>query len=132
MLIKSESDTIDYAQEVVKELSKGTVVALFGNLGTGKTFFTKALCLALGCEDTITSPSYVLMNTYHGFYEIYHFDLYRLSEAEELENLGMFECFEKGITIIEWAELALDILPENSIKLEFKFTKNNNRIIRRI
>jgi tRNA threonylcarbamoyladenosine biosynthesis protein TsaE len=103
------------------------VVALYGELGVGKTFFTRELCSFLEVRETVSSPSYVLMNEYDGKFPIFHLDLYRLNAAEEVLELGIHELFEKGILIIEWPEIAEEFLPQNTIKIKFKF-ENSHRI----
>ncbi|HHE40418.1 MAG TPA: tRNA (adenosine(37)-N6)-threonylcarbamoyltransferase complex ATPase subunit type 1 TsaE, partial [Candidatus Cloacimonetes bacterium] len=98
IILDSEQAADNLAKEVSKILNLGDVIALYGQLGAGKTFFTQMLCQYLGVKETVTSPSYVLMNEYHGKYPIAHLDLYRLGTAEELLELGLFELFEDHIT----------------------------------
>ncbi len=117
----SEKDTIKLAEEIAPTLKKGDVIALFGELGTGKTFFTKHLCSFLGVTENVSSPSYVLMNEYKGKFPIYHLDLYRLQSPEEVLELGMHEFLDTGLTIIEWPKLAENILPDNPISICFIF-----------
>ncbi len=117
----SEKDTIALAKEIAPTLKKGDIIALFGELGTGKTFFTKQLCSFLGVRENVSSPSYVLMNEYSGKYSIYHLDLYRLESEEEVLELGIHEFLDHGLTIIEWPELAKNILPEKTINISFSF-----------
>jgi tRNA threonylcarbamoyladenosine biosynthesis protein TsaE len=123
----SEQDTTELAQVIAQSLRKGDVVALYGELGVGKTFFTRELCSFLEVRETVSSPSYVLMNEYDGKFPIFHLDLYRLNAAEEVLELGIHELFEKGILIIEWPEIAEEFLPQNTIKIKFKF-ENSHRI----
>jgi len=123
----SEQDTRELARRVADFLKKGDVLALYGELGVGKTFFTKQLCSFLEVREIVSSPSYVLMNEYEGKYPVFHLDLYRLESAEEVLELGIHELFEKGILIIEWPEIAEDFLPQKTIKIKFGF-ENSHRI----
>jgi len=120
-IIKSENDTIEFAKELAPILRIGDVLALYGELGAGKTFFTKHLCKFLGVTENVSSPSYVLMNEYAGNYIIRHLDLYRLDAAEEVLELGLYDLFDDAITIIEWPEIADGMLPENTIHIHFEF-----------
>ena len=99
--LKSEDDTIEFAKELAPKLKNGDVLALYGELGAGKTFFTQRLCKFLGVKENVSSPSYVLMNEYLGNYIIRHLDLYRLDAVEEILELGLHELYEEAITIIE-------------------------------
>ncbi len=129
MMIKTPADSVAYANQLAKKLSVGSVVTFTGPLGVGKTFLIKALCKALGVSAPVTSPSYVLMNCYQGRLPIFHFDLYRLQEVEEVYELGLQECMEQGVCLIEWPELASDLLPEGAIRLSLSFKKENIREI---
>ncbi|MCF7815209.1 MAG: tRNA (adenosine(37)-N6)-threonylcarbamoyltransferase complex ATPase subunit type 1 TsaE [Candidatus Cloacimonetes bacterium] len=128
VILKSEKDTENLTKEIAEKLQLGEVIALYGPLGAGKTFFTKKLCYHLGVKENVSSPSYVLMNEYRGKFPICHLDLYRLGTAEELLELGLFDLFDECITIIEWAEIAEDILPDNTKKIRFEFS-GSNRIV---
>jgi len=121
IILRSETDTIKLAEEIAPTLKKGDIIALFGELGTGKTFFTKHLCSFLGVRENVSSPSYVLMNEYAGKFPIYHLDLYRLEAEEEVLELGIHEFLDQGLTIIEWPELAKNILQGRTISIFFSF-----------
>ncbi len=127
-ILRSEDDTIEFAKELAPKLKKGDVLALYGELGTGKTFFTQQLCKFLGVRENVSSPSYVLMNEYIGNYNIYHLDLYRLDAAEEVLELGLYDLFKDAITIIEWPEIADGMLPENTIHIYFEFIDTYRKI----
>lgn len=122
IILKTEADTNNLAKSISKNLKLGDVIALYGPLGAGKTFFTKCLCRHLGITENVSSPSYVLMNEYEGKYSVAHLDLYRLGSPEELLELGLFDLFENRITIIEWAEIATEILPATTKKIRFEFS----------
>lgn len=97
-------------------------MALSGELGTGKTFFTQQLCRFLGIEENVSSPSYVLINLYKGSIPVTHADFYRLTAWEEVLELGLDEMMENRITVIEWPEIAFDLLPENTLHIRFRFS----------
>ncbi|HCX73272.1 MAG TPA: tRNA (adenosine(37)-N6)-threonylcarbamoyltransferase complex ATPase subunit type 1 TsaE [Candidatus Cloacimonas sp.] len=122
--LNSKEDTRELARKIAKQLVKGSVLALYGQLGTGKTFFTQKLCKFLGVSEVVSSPSYVLMNEYRGKIPIFHLDLYRLTSWEEVLELGLEELFESGITIIEWPEVAEKLLPPNTLKIKFNLQNN--------
>ncbi|MCK4664926.1 MAG: tRNA (adenosine(37)-N6)-threonylcarbamoyltransferase complex ATPase subunit type 1 TsaE [Bacteroidales bacterium] len=127
--IHSEEDTINLAKTIAPELEFGDVVALYGELGTGKTFLTQWICRFLGVKEYTSSPSYVLVNEYIGKFPICHVDLYRLDSINEVLELGLYEIFEKNLTFIEWAEKAKKLLPENTIHIRLKF-KNSHRNVK--
>ncbi|MCK9557304.1 MAG: tRNA (adenosine(37)-N6)-threonylcarbamoyltransferase complex ATPase subunit type 1 TsaE [Candidatus Cloacimonetes bacterium] len=120
--LNSEQDTIDLAHFIVPLLGPGSIVTLSGELGSGKTFFVKALGAFLGVPDEIDSPSFVIFKVYHfGRYPLYHLDLYRLRREEELLDLGLLDMIEDGITLIEWPEVAENFLPYQNLRLHFGF-----------
>ncbi|MDP8200868.1 MAG: tRNA (adenosine(37)-N6)-threonylcarbamoyltransferase complex ATPase subunit type 1 TsaE [Candidatus Tenebribacter burtonii] len=127
-ILKSEDDTITFAKELAPKLKEGDVLALYGELGTGKTFFTQQLCKFLGVRENVSSPSYVLMNEYMGICIIRHLDLYRLDAAEEVLELGLYDLYNDAITIIEWPEIADGMLPENTIHIYFEFINQNRKV----
>ncbi len=120
----SAEETLQIAEKLASELKGGDVVALSGELGAGKTVFVKGLTEALGSKDIVSSPTFTLVNEYEGReFMIYHFDVYRLSGISH-ENCDWIDeyLFSDGISIIEWADNIMDILPENHIKVTI--TKN--------
>lgn len=131
-LSRSPQDTIDFAQKFARALKRGDIVALVGNLGSGKTTFTKGVAKGLGVKDYrhVNSPTFVLIKEYQGKIPLYHFDLYRLDAIKDIEDLdsdGYF--FGKGITVIEWADKCKVLLPKNYIRVEFKIRSENERSI---
>ncbi|MBN2703710.1 MAG: tRNA (adenosine(37)-N6)-threonylcarbamoyltransferase complex ATPase subunit type 1 TsaE [Pontiellaceae bacterium] len=108
----SPEETWALAAELADELGAGTVMALHGDLGAGKTCFVQGLAVALGIDEPITSPTYTLIGEYEGRLPLHHIDLYRLSGPTEALGLGLEEYFDaQGITAIEWAERAEGLLP---------------------
>lgn len=108
----SPEETWNFAAVFAETLQAGTVLAMHGDLGAGKTCFIQGLAVALGIDEPITSPTYTLICEYNGRLPLYHIDLYRLSGPEEVLGLGLEDYFySDGITAIEWAERADDLLP---------------------
>jgi len=124
----SAEETIALARNYAKTLKAGDVVVLSGDLGAGKTHFTKGIAEGLGIEDNVTSPTYAYLNVYGDY--LYHFDFYRLSSGEEALALGLADYFGKdNICILEWAENVPEILPEKvkTVKIE-KIGENERKI----
>ena len=123
----SPEDTKGLGFILGQEAKKGDIFCLTGNLGAGKTVFAQGFALGLGYEGQVTSPTFTLMNEYiGGRLPMYHFDLYRLEGgAEDLESIGYEDYFYgKGVSLIEWAELAGDAIPENAIWIKIDQVKN--------
>lgn len=132
MLTHSAEKTIELGRELAKRLSMGDVVALYGDLGSGKTTFTKGIGEGLGVEDPrhINSPSFVLIKEYKGMLPLYHLDLYRLDNLEDIENIAIDEyLYGDGITVIEWAEKIKGLLPDKHIAVTFKIKGETERDI---
>jgi tRNA threonylcarbamoyladenosine biosynthesis protein TsaE len=112
----SQDETTQIGRALGSILEKGDVVLLSGDLGTGKTAFTKGIALALGIEEHITSPTFTIVNEYQGKVPLYHFDVYRIADPDEMYDIGFEEyLFGDGVVVIEWAELIDDILPGDHI-----------------
>lgn len=123
----SDIDTIELAQNIESEKFPNMVICLEGDLGSGKTLFTKAFAKSLGIEDNITSPTFNIIKEYEGEMRLFHMDVYRLSEVKE--DIGITEYFKKGgVTIIEWADLIEDILPKDRLDIKIKIIDENKRI----
>lgn len=124
----SDSETIAIAQNIESEKFPNMVICLNGDLGSGKTVFTKGFAHALGIEE-ITSPTFTIIKEYpNGELPLYHMDVYRLEDNKE--NLGIEEYFDKGgVTIIEWADMIKDILPDERLDIKIKITGENTRVL---
>lgn len=125
----SDMDTIELAQNIESEKFPNMVICLEGDLGSGKTLFTKAFAKSMGIVDNITSPTFNIIKEYDGEegYKLFHMDVYRLSESKE--DMGIEEYFtKKGITIIEWADMISDILPKNRLDIKIKIVGENRRV----
>lgn len=135
----SPSNTWKIAEEFFRFLEKRkgegsafpAVIALHGNLGAGKTCFTQGLAQAAGVREPVCSPTYTLISEYQGSVPFYHIDLYRLGGPEEAFDLGLDEYLEAdGITVIEWAERAAELLPPDTIHIRIERGENEeHRII---
>ena len=127
---RSEEDTIRVAENFEAEKFSGMVICLNGDLGSGKTVFTKGFAAALGIEETITSPTFNIIKEYlDGEMPLYHMDVYRLEDSPE--STGLLDYFDKdGVVIIEWADMIKDYLPEERLDVYFKVLEEDKRIIR--
>lgn len=124
----SSEDTFNIAKSFSKELRKGDVVALIGNLGTGKTVFVKGICEGLNAKQNPLSPTFSIINEYIGKLTIYHFDFYRIKDIEELYDIGYEDYFnDESLCLIEWADLFESVLPENHIRVFMLFGENENQ-----
>ena len=112
----SETETQKIGYEIAKSLSKGDVIAFFGDLGAGKTAFTKGICSYFKIED-VTSPTFTIVNEYYGNITIYHFDAYRIDSQSWIDGGFDEYLYNDGVCIIEWAENLMDILPDNTYKI---------------
>ena len=131
IITKSEKDTRKLGTKIGELIKPGQIILLSGELGSGKTILVKGIGRALGIdENEVTSPSYTLIHEYQGNYPLYHMDLYRLNSADELYDIGFEEYLEKrGIIVIEWPEIADEILLSDFLKLKFKILNINKRKI---
>jgi tRNA threonylcarbamoyladenosine biosynthesis protein TsaE len=127
LISNSAQETESIGALVGKQLSGTEVIALFGGLGMGKTAFTRGLSSSLGISDGVSSPTFALVNEYHGKYNIYHFDMYRVSTWEDLYSTGFFDYIDNGILVIEWSENIEGALPENAIRITISKGETDNQ-----
>ena len=125
----SEEDTIEIAQNIESEKFPNMVICLIGDLGSGKTIFTKGFAEALGIDENITSPTFNIIKEYTGGEaNLYHMDLYRLDG--DVRNIGIEEYYEKGgVVIIEWADMIEDYLPDERLEIRFKIVDEYTRVL---
>ena len=117
---QSEEDTIQFAKEFATRLTKGDIVVLSGELGSGKTKFVQGVLEYFNLDDEISSPTFTIVNEYtKNDINIYHFDVYRLADTDEFYAMGGDEYFSNGICFIEWGEMIESILPDHYIKITF-------------
>jgi tRNA threonylcarbamoyladenosine biosynthesis protein TsaE len=130
IISSSAAQTMEIARLIGEKLKEGDLLALSGELGSGKTCFTKGLALGLGVssEYQITSPTFTLINEYPARCKLYHFDVYRLCGYSELEDLGYEEYLASdGVVVIEWAEKIAKLIPRDSIFINFEYVDENSR-----
>ena len=132
-LSKSAEETLKIAENISKNITKPCVIVLSGDLGAGKTTFTKGLAKGLNIQENITSPTFTIMNEYVGKFNLYHFDMYRLENSEEAFGLGFEEYFDtnnlKGICVVEWAENTPNLINKPYILISFTKLSDNERKI---
>ena len=130
---ESPEETQSLGEAFGKTLKHGDVVALIGDLGTGKTCLTQGIARGIGiaADEVVSSPSYILINEYNGKIPIYHIDLYRLENITEIADLGIGEYIDSdGVCIIEWAERMQEGLPETCTRIYITWEDENTRIIK--
>ncbi len=125
---RNENDTVALAQNIESEKFPNMVICLDGELGSGKTVFVKGFAHALGIEDNITSPTFNIIKEYNsGELPLYHMDVYRLDK--DSNDIGIEDYFNKGgVTLIEWADIITDILPEERLQIIIKVISENTRV----
>ena len=129
IISNSELETIELAQNIESEKFENMIICLDGELGSGKTVFTKGIANALGIEESITSPTFTIIKEYtDGEMPLYHMDVYRLDG--NTDGVGIEEYYNKnGIVVIEWAKTIKDVLPEERLEIKFKVIDENRRSI---
>ncbi|MBI5124197.1 MAG: tRNA (adenosine(37)-N6)-threonylcarbamoyltransferase complex ATPase subunit type 1 TsaE [Candidatus Omnitrophica bacterium] len=132
LISKSVDETIDLGAKLAKKLKKGDIVALVGDLGAGKTVFTKGIAKGLGVKNAryVNSPTFVIIKEYKGKLPLYHFDLYRLDHYTSFDEMNYEEYFYgAGVTVIEWADKIRKILPKKYIEVKLAVAGENKREI---
>lgn len=128
MISDKPETTIEIAKRLAALLKPGDVIALEGDLGAGKTTFTKGIADGLGVKRNVNSPTFTIIKEYMGSLPLYHMDVYRLKDSEE--DLGFDEYFEgDGVTVIEWAHIIEEQLPESILYVYLSHGDNGSRII---
>lgn len=131
---KNEMETMKFAKDFAKQVKSPCVIILRGDLGAGKTHFVKGFVQGKKIKTLVTSPTFTIMNIYQNRKQkIYHFDMYRLSNSEEAEELGFHEYFDHdtldGISIVEWPENAFDLVKNYDIEIKFSKLDQVSRLI---
>lgn len=139
MITKNNNETIRFGKEFAKKLTGGEVIALTGDLGSGKTTFTQGLAKGLKVKNNITSPTFVLLKNYHGkikdtIIELVHIDAYRVQNVEDIKSAGIEDYLNRKdiIMVIEWAENIKEILPKKIININFKNIDDDSENLREI
>jgi tRNA threonylcarbamoyladenosine biosynthesis protein TsaE len=127
---RSEDQTRAIGREIGKKLKPGDIVCLYGELGTGKTTMVKGIASSMGIDEReITSPSFTLISEHHGTFPLYHIDLYRL-DRKSVSPLGLEDyLYGEGVSVIEWAERADHVIPENIIRVKITYAGDTARDI---
>lgn len=127
-IITDLKDTEDAARWLADRLKSPAVIAFRGDLGVGKTTFTKFLCKYLGYDGVVTSPTFAIMNRYDGDMPIFHYDMYRVHGADGLYDIGFYDFVDSGISLIEWSENVEDGLDMEVITVTIEFCKEGRKI----
>ena len=126
----SPEETIEFGKEIGSKLKGGDVIAFVGGLGAGKTTFTRGLAIGMGLGDEVTSPTFALVNEYRGKINLYHFDMYRIMNAESLETTGFYDYLsDDNVLAIEWSENIKDCLDKNTIYITINRIDDDTREI---
>jgi tRNA threonylcarbamoyladenosine biosynthesis protein TsaE len=128
---RSPEETLKLGEKLARFLKGGTVIALKGTLGAGKTCLAKGIARGLGVTETVTSPTYTIIHEYEGILPFYHIDAYRLSGDGEFDSLGAEELlYGEGVTVIEWSERIPRSIPRDAWTVELSLLKDGGRKIR--
>ncbi len=129
IVVHDENEMLAFAERLSHFLQAGDVLALEGDLGAGKTSFTKGIAKGLGIKRTVNSPTFTIIKEYHGKLPLYHMDVYRLEGSDE--DLGFDEYFYgEGITVVEWAHFIEDQMPEDRLTIEITVKEDTSRNLR--
>jgi tRNA threonylcarbamoyladenosine biosynthesis protein TsaE len=124
----STEETLQFSKELAQRLQPGDVITLEGDLGAGKTTFTKGLAVGLDINKNVSSPTFTIIKEYNGRLPLYHMDVYRLEDS--YEDLGFDEYFEgQGVTVVEWAHLIEEQLPNELLQIKITHGEENSRIL---
>ena len=133
VISENEQTTKEIAKRYASSIKLPCVISLVGDLGAGKTTFAKGFAEGFGVKETVTSPTFTIMNEYEGVMPLYHFDMYRLSSAEEAVSAGFEEYFDlktlKGVVLVEWASNVEGLLPALHVEISFKKIDEEKREI---
>ncbi|MFU0824825.1 tRNA (adenosine(37)-N6)-threonylcarbamoyltransferase complex ATPase subunit type 1 TsaE [Clostridium sp.] len=117
-IVDNVDKTIDIGMQIGRLANSGDIICLIGDLGTGKTHITKGIAKGLGIDDHITSPTFGIVNEYEGRHKLYHFDVYRVNDPDEIEAIGFDEyIFSDAVSIIEWANYIEELIPQEHLRI---------------
>ena len=126
IISESLEKTENIGKAIASKLSGTEIIALFGELGAGKTALTRGICQGLNIKDNVCSPTFAIVNEYSGKYKVYHFDMYRVKGIDDLSSTGYFDFLTTGILIIEWSENIKEWLADDGIKVTIKYSGVEN------
>ena len=123
IILHNEQETIEYGKKLGQQAAPGQILALTGDLGAGKTTLTKSIAAGLGISEMITSPTFTIVKEYHsGRLPLYHFDVYRIGDIDEMYELGYEEYFfGSGLCVVEWADLIEELIPEEAMWISIAY-----------
>ena len=128
IITKSAEETIEAGRKLAEKISDNCAVLLYGELGAGKTHFTKGIALELGISEPITSPTFALVNEYYGERNLFHFDLFRINSADDLYAIGFYDYIGRGVIVCEWSENVADLEDEFEHFYKVEINKINENI----
>ena len=130
-ITRSTQETEDFAAELVKKISRGTVIAFYGGLGMGKTAFTRGLAKGMGISAHVSSPTFAIVNDYGGNPPLVHFDMYKVESWDDLYSSGFFDYLDMGAVLaVEWSENIENALPDSTVRVTIeKYEDENSRLI---
>ena len=128
-ITNSEQETKVLGAALARQLRKGDLILLYGEMGAGKSAFTRGIAQGIGISDSITSPTFTILQVYTGgMLPLYHFDWYRIADASELYEMGMDEYLQgEGIAIVEWPQQAPEVIPDNHLHIDLEQGENENQ-----
>lgn len=129
VVTKSAAETEALGQRIASVLKGREEIALFGDLGAGKTAFTRGVCKGLGINEGVSSPTFALVNAYQGKYPVYHFDMYRITSIDDLFAVGFYDYIDTGILIIEWSENIESELEDDALRIRIQKSDDVNERI---
>ncbi|MDR2568961.1 MAG: tRNA (adenosine(37)-N6)-threonylcarbamoyltransferase complex ATPase subunit type 1 TsaE [Oscillospiraceae bacterium] len=128
ILTNNENETVREGEKLGRKVKPGAVIALYGDLGAGKTAFTRGLAAGLGIKMNVTSPTFTIVNEYPGGTPLYHFDMYRLENENELFDIGWDDYLDRGgVCAVEWSEKVPGVFPKDTITVKIKKLGDNSR-----
>ena len=133
LLVKDVNETISIGRQLGLKASKGDIICINGELGTGKTHLTKGIAEGLGINEYITSPTFTIVNEYEGRLKLYHFDVYRVNDPDEIAAIGFDEyIFGDGVSVIEWSKYIEELIPTQHLSINIYNIQDINNNLRRI
>ena len=126
---QSAAETERLGEKIAALLTGSEEIALFGDLGAGKTAFTRGLCRGLGVDDGVSSPTFAIVNAYRGRFPVYHFDMYRITDADDLFATGFYDYLGSGVIVIEWSENIESELEDDAIRIRIVKTQDEDERI---
>jgi len=135
IVVTDKSRLRDAARQFLKETAGNTIFAIYGRMGSGKTTFIRALCREMCVSDTVTSPTFTLVNEYRrpGSSPVYHFDFYRIKKITEVLDFGIEEYFYSGAPcFMEWPEMIESLLPEGTLRISITVEPDGSRVIQTV